>query len=140
MRIHTRLYVVTLLLAAGCARKNDNSGARGVTAPTPSSHTYFDISSGPHAVWCDTCHGSFATFTQFDCLSCHAHDATTTARLHGGTAGYSYDTRACLKCHGPGTPRMTFDHAGITSGCATCHDVGASFAALPAKDFVHEDT
>src|SRR5450432_4137439 len=53
------------------------------TVLTPTTHTYFPIVSGPHAVDCNTCHGAYNTFKDFSCLSCHGHeDSALTGQLH----------------------------------------------------------
>ncbi|MFT3835660.1 MAG: hypothetical protein QM723_01515 [Myxococcaceae bacterium] len=51
---------------------------------------------------------------------------------------YRYTDEGCYACHAAGdcTP---FDHAGVTQGCAACHDVNQAFAALPVTGFTHPD-
>ena len=126
------------------------------TAVTSATHAKFPITSGVHAVDCNTCHGGFATFRQFTCLNCHGHEQALTDELHrslvtvggamrNGGNGYVYSSESCLQCHTAGT-RVAFDHAGVTSACASCHDSGAPFVALPVAGvgldggtFVHPD-
>jgi hypothetical protein len=104
-------------------------GGRGrwLTAPTPETHdAYFPIQSGPHAVDCGTCHGTFDTFVEFDCLH-GCHDKSETEQGHQGVTGFEYASAACYSCH----PRGTVDHdqffpIGASShhggiACATCH-------------------
>ena len=85
-----------LLLAAACSKGGSGPVAPSNTAPNPQTHTWFLIASGPHAVSCNSCHGSVDTFKQFDCLSCHAHDQGSTDRIHASIGpGYSYSSQAC---------------------------------------------
>jgi hypothetical protein len=129
-----------LLALAACAEPGAGSSAWN-TAPTPDTHLFFPIASGPHAVSCETCHGTFDSFKQFTCFGCHTHDQGVTDQLHAslpgaggsfpdGGMGYAYDSVSCLRCHASGS-RVPFDHAGITATCASCHDTGAPFVALP---------
>ena len=138
-----RLARACLLVAAPFACQK--AGAPAVqfnTGVTPATHTRFPIKSGVHATDCNTCHGEFQSFKQFTCLNCHAHDRQLTDELHrslpgaavgtppDGGMGYAYSSTSCLQCHATGS-RVPFDHAGITSSCASCHDVAAPFVALP---------
>ena len=59
--------------------------------------------------------------------------------VHASVATYSYDSAGCFQCH-PSPTRQPFNHADITGNCAVCHDVGASFAALPVAGFTHQAT
>jgi hypothetical protein len=123
---------------AGCGKLG--LGPSRNTAVTPATHTRFPIMTGPHAVDCNTCHGDFATFSQFSCMSCHGHDnQTSTDQLHQSVSGYQYTSTGCYSCHPTGA-RQTFDHAGINGGCTACHDVGNDFAALPVAGFTHMPT
>ncbi|HUJ29271.1 MAG TPA: hypothetical protein VLW85_24795 [Myxococcales bacterium] len=138
-----------MLAVAACARGPGSGQVSPNTMPTPQTHLFFPIASGPHAVDCNTCHGAFDSFKQFDCLGCHdAHDnkpvydevhgsltAAAGLFLPDGGVGYSYDSASCLRCHATGEP-VPFDHAGVKSSCATCHDTGAPFAAFPASGHV----
>jgi hypothetical protein len=102
-----------LLLAAflgvacsGTKSPNPNTG------PTPATHLKFPILSGPHAVDCASCHGTFASFTQFDCLGCHTQ--APTAAFHTTVAAYAYTSTDCYACHkdSSGAPTvMVFDPA-----------------------------
>ncbi|MBX7100484.1 MAG: hypothetical protein K1X89_22390 [Myxococcaceae bacterium] len=129
-------------------------GCTGKTVPGPpgdginaTNHYFFAIDAGtPHeygktaidgVIACESCHPPAAeSFTQFSCLGCHEHEKTLTDRLHQGTADYAYDSAKCLSCH-PAGAEVAFHHNGITSGCASCHDVGTVFAALPKAGFTH---
>jgi hypothetical protein len=126
---------VVCAILGGCAQQPQGGRSQPITLAT---HTFFPIASGPHAVDCNTCHGSYTTFTKFDCVSCHGHGPAATDQLHTSVADYAYRSDACLSCHPDGS-RRTFDHAGITSGCVTCHAQGATFAALPVAGFAHQD-
>lgn len=97
---------------------------------------YFPIESGPHAVDCKQCHARPESFA-FDCLGCHEHEPVATNLLHETTPEYVYESQACLSCHAQGVQRPTFDHGPGRDRCATCHDEGAAFAALPLAGFTH---
>ena len=109
-----------------------------ITAVTPASHASFAVLSGPHAVDCNTCHGEFGSFKQFNCLGCHAHEQTATDGVHRAVTGYSYSSAACYTCHQAADGgKQVFSHTGISSNCASCHTEGAAFAALPVAGFTH---
>ncbi len=124
--------LIALMLCA-CGGRGSTSSLNGMT---PGLHTFFPISSGAHALECATCHTNPATFAEFSCTGCHTHDQVPTDLVHNSVGTYAYASPACYKCHASPTP-SAFDHAGITGSCATCHAVGASFAALPQAGFVH---
>src|SRR5262249_27104325 len=131
------------LLAAACQKGSSEPPAPSITATTPATHDRFPIASGPHAVECNTCHGDGASFSDYKCTSCHAHDQALTDQLHKSVATYSYTPRSCFTCHADGS-RQAFDHAGIVGDCASCHAAGAPFAALPftpagGGTFTHPD-
>ena len=148
------LLVGALFAVMACQRAQPL--APGNTAVTSATHSKFPISSGVHAVSCNTCHGDFASFSQFTCFNCHGHDQNLTDEMHRslvtvggamgkGGSGYVYASESCLQCHATGA-RVAFDHAGVTSACATCHDSAAPFDALPVAGtgldggtFVHPD-
>src|SRR5712691_9420896 len=130
-------------IATACQKGSAGPQARTNTAPTAATHDRFPIASGPHAVECNTCHGDGASFRDFNCTACHAHNQGTTDQLHKGVATYSYTATSCFGCHADGS-RRAFDHAGIAAGCASCHAAGAPFAALPftpagGGTFTHPD-
>ncbi len=130
-----------LLLLAMSACQGSGPQSQPNTMPTRESHA-FPITTGPHAADCNICHGDFASFRQFTCLNCHAHDKPLTDMLHVSLAtgaaatmpdagvAYTYGGDTCLQCHATGT-KVPYDHAGITVSCASCHDSVAPFAALP---------
>jgi hypothetical protein len=103
------------------------------TVPTALTHRAFQIDSGPHALDCAACHGTYSTFMQFDCLGCHTQ--TPTAAVHTTTSGYLFDSHSCLGCHAVANAHP-FDHKGITA-CASCHDTASAYAALPVAGFTH---
>ena len=66
----------------------------------------FPIFSGSHSgVWdaCTTCHTNPATYSDFTCLVCHAHNQSSMDRRHRGKSGYSYESEACYHCHPRGS-------------------------------------
>ncbi len=63
-------------------------------------HAPFFPLSGPHRASCATCHTVRGDFTTFSCLGCHAQGATD--REHREVSGYTYDSRACYRCHARG--------------------------------------
>ncbi|HWE23787.1 MAG TPA: hypothetical protein VG496_07575, partial [Myxococcales bacterium] len=131
------------LIGIACGKAPGEALSPSITAVTPATHDRFPILSGPHAVDCNVCHGNTASFREFNCTACHAHDQGLTDQLHNGAAGYSYTATSCYGCHADGA-RHAFDHAGITAGCAACHALGAPFAALPftpvgGGTFTHPD-
>lgn len=74
-----------------CHNQNSWSGAQF-------DHTQFPL-RGPHDASCNTCHTTQGDFTAFTCFQCHAHDQARMDEVHGGIAGYTYDSRACYQCH-----------------------------------------
>jgi hypothetical protein len=145
-------WLVTALLAmvcGGCGLKNntDPGAANGTTA---AQHLSFPIdAASTHAlgrtvaggaIACASCHAPTApSFKDFTCTGCHDHVQPVTDRLHVSVMGYTYTSAGCLKCH-PASDKNTFDHKGISDGCALCHDTGATFAALPVAGFTHPPT
>ncbi len=101
---------------AGCGKAdvpwNTNPGYAGHTR-------YFPLVGGAHAgVDCNTCHGAYDTFRQFDCLGCHAQPATDTG--HQGIAGYAWQSPACYACHPTGKGHTFFPIGGSAKHAATC--------------------
>ena len=118
----------------------------GITAAT---HRWFPLTAGTnHAlgkgaadgvISCNSCHAlSDSSFKSVTCTGCHEHEIALTDSLHLNTAGYHTNGSACLSCHLTGE-RRAFDHFGIAGECASCHDVGTVFAALPKSGFTHPD-
>ncbi len=134
IRFQSRAVVAmaSLLALLACGKKDD-SNPNAYTSPTPDTHRGFPIASGVHAVDCAGCHGTVAPFNQFDCLGCHT--AVPTAAVHTTTVGYVFVSFSCLTCHADPTTHP-FDHKGITT-CASCHDVGKFYAALPLAGRIH---
>ncbi|MFN7966006.1 MAG: hypothetical protein U0V87_10010 [Acidobacteriota bacterium] len=64
---------------------------------------YFPIYSGAHrGKWnnCSDCHTNSNNYAEFSCLGCHPHsNKSKTDGDHRGISGYSYDSRACYRCH-----------------------------------------
>ena len=145
MLLRNRCGLMLVLVAAAC-KQQDVPLATPNNPVTPATHTKFPIASGVHAVSCDSCHGGFASFQQFTCLNCHAHGRALTDELHRSVGpDYAYASDSCLSCHATGA-RVAFDHRGVTSACATCHDSGKEFDPLPVAgrgldggSFVHPD-
>ncbi|MBI5549396.1 MAG: hypothetical protein HY901_36380 [Deltaproteobacteria bacterium] len=123
--------LVALLLLAGCPK--DGADAPSITALDRATHEpKLPIAEGAHATAdCNDCHGAFDTFTRFDCLQCHGQAKTDA--IHGGNAGYAWDSGACLSCHPQGKaesgPHTAFPigegtrHVDRT--CSRCH-IGAT--------------
>ena len=101
------------------ATTNPNHSSQGFSTQCETCHTtaawqpanidhdrlYFRINSGTHAgKWsaCSTCHQNPASYADFTCLSCHAHDQGPMDSTHQGRSGYVYDSNACYSCHGRG--------------------------------------
>lgn len=118
-----------LFAVAGCPNTGPSGNDNWNTAPNANTHDpYFPIASGDHAVDCNTCHGAFDTFRQYDCMNgCHAESDTTPN--HSGVDGYAYDSPSCYSCHPRG--KGAIDHSmyfPIATGevhhgiaCSTCH-------------------
>lgn len=114
-------------------------GERGVpnrvTALTAESHPRFPIDAGAvHAgVDCNSCHGAFDTFAEFDCLGCHEHRRDIIDPVHLGMSGYAYDSHACYECHPDGTADGAVSRENHTAfpvaegslhatvACTSCH-------------------
>ena len=67
--------------------------------------------------------------TTADCSTCHASTVAFSAGVTGGImpANHIPTTQACTQCHtGAKFIPGVMNHTGITSGCVTCHAVGAS--------------
>lgn len=128
-------------------------GATMVTLPTGALHI-------PTAAQCGNCHSSKTTFTSWTmdhtgiasgCATCH----NTGAPYPGGivtkpASGHIPTSKPCEACHtSTATPggfqTWHMDHTGIATGCASCHDTGASFTpwsgtALVTKPVGHIPT
>jgi hypothetical protein len=78
--------------------------------------------------------------TTGECGTCHTSTTSFTAGVGAKPSNHIPTTQACALCHTtPGNYNLaTMSHTGITSGCATCHASGMSFANInptgpPAK-------
>jgi hypothetical protein len=129
------LVTLAAILALSACGQKTNPSQYAHTSLTPATHRAFPIEVGVHAVDCAGCHGTFASFKEFDCLGCHT--AVPTAAVHTTTVGYVYVSYSCLVCHADPTS-TPFDHKGITL-CASCHDVGTFYASLPVTGRTHLD-
>ena len=65
-----------------------------------------------------------------DCGTCHASTTSFTVGITGMPANHIPTTQPCALCHTtPGNYAIaTMNHAGISSGCWTCHASGLTFA------------
>jgi hypothetical protein len=128
MRPCPRVLALTVFLVAGGCR---DLGLNPNTGPNHDTHTtYFPITtqSAHGNVDCNTCHGPFDTFKQFDCLGSGCHPQTDTDGNHAAVPGYAYGSLSCYTCHPTG---ISVDHTqffpigpGVRHngiGCATCH-------------------
>jgi len=111
---------------------------------------YFPIYSGAHnGVWdnCVDCHTDPNNYTTFSCTTCHKNPDTNDQ--HGGVAGYTYSSTACLACHPTGKSEGALNHdntnfpltgAHTTVECLSCHTNGytgtpTECIACHTKDF-----
>ena len=130
-----------LLLALGACGPSGREAQRN-SAITPANHTFFAIASGPHAQDCNTCHGEFPTFKQFNCLGCHAHEQAPIDAAHRAITNYSYSSAACYSCHkadaGIGPPGTASDPArSVTVNSLIPSYSGTSIASLtPRSDLL----
>ena len=130
--------LAALLFALGACSPGGRQGLPN-SLITPGTHTLFAVATGPHAVDCNSCHGEVASFKQFNCLGCHAHDQTPTDAVHRAVTNYSYKSAACYSCHQSADGgRHGFSHLGITANCTSCHAEGGFFPALPVSGFTHQ--
>ena len=137
MRRTLRASIWKCLLLVSVLSGCDSTINGNMPGTTPQTHDkFFPITTGPHAVACATCHTDATSFKTFQCFNCHGHEQPPTDLLHTSTNNYSYASTACYTCH-PRGEKQTFDHANITGNCATCHDMGQPFAALPVPNFTH---
>jgi len=85
--------------------------------------------------------------TSGDCSGCHTTTPTFQSNVSGGgkPANHIPTSQACGLCHtSPGNYAVyvmgTTGHTGITSGCATCHADGLSFANMAPPTLVEPPT
>ena len=74
LRLGLHCLLGTLLVLGACTGGTGVPLAPANSGPTPTTHDRFPIATGPHALDCNSCHGSFSSFTQYTCLNCHGHD------------------------------------------------------------------
>lgn len=137
---------------AGCSP----TGTTELPPPvSPTNHKWFPLGAGTTHEYgkvvpvdgdlkCESCHpATAASFTEFQCISCHKHPTALTSRLHFGVAEFAAtngSSAGCYQCH-PAGEKQAFSHAGIaadaTGACAECHQEGNAFAALPKAGFTH---
>ena len=127
-RIPRVLLAVATAAAAACGK---DLPSNWVTVPTRESHgVFFPIATGAHAQTdCNSCHGTYDTFKQFDCTTaCHVQVGQT----HQGMASYASDGPSCVRCHPQGTMAIPPNHdtaffprgggtAHATVACTQCH-------------------
>ncbi len=103
------LLAITVLV--GCSPA-PTGNARWLTQPTRDEHTsrFFPVATGPHAVDCDSCHGTSDTFLGFDCLTCHTPTPTIPNHVQKNIGGFSYDSPSCYGCHPDGIGKGAVDH------------------------------
>src|SRR5215471_9754021 len=102
-------FVVGIPAVAGCNKLmaggsgDDVSPDAAASGPlTRESHgMYFPIGSGSlHPTeTCDDCHSGGATYKDFTCQSCHAHQPDVAATRHMFITDFKQDSNACYKCH-----------------------------------------
>ncbi len=131
----------TVLTCETCHNDNNSINARGkASAPNPHLST---------VLGCNLCHNttSFANafldhtlpiVTANRCDFCHGATQTVApAQINspalGKHANHMPTTDDCAVCHSPGGTFTTgtFDHAGVSSGCESCHDGAISVGMLP---------
>jgi hypothetical protein len=123
--------------ATSCHNDSVNYKTKGqVLSPIHINLAYTKIAS----VSCDSCHLTTTTFTgsvmnhtgiTTGCSNCHGAQFTD---IVSKPATHIVTAAECESCHsvsstsvgGFGAPNWTMNHAGITSGCTTCHG-GQSF-------------
>src|SRR5437870_1091580 len=101
------LAAISVLL--GCSQ-GPGGNAPWLSQTTRDEHTsrFFPISTGPHAVECNVCHGVSTSFRTFDCVTCH--EQVPTASMHRGVPGYLHASQACFDCHRDGAAIGQMDH------------------------------
>ena len=141
--------VIAVVAIAGCADACAPPPHGELTdGVAPDSHPYFPIDDGAvhafgratddvEAITCTTCHTNRGTFVQFNCVRCHEHEQGAIDLLHSATNGYAYTSTDCFACHASGVQDPPFSHAVGQNQCATCHNEGAAFHALPVDGFTH---
>ena len=143
-------YGVTIVMPPATHIPFGTSGCDSCHAPA--GFTNFAGAAMNHSVVagvaCATCHETGKSFygviivtrptpaqdpnhpTSGDCGTCHASTVSFTTGITGMPANHIPTSQVCTLCHTtPGNYTVaTMNHAGITSGCWTCHASGLSFA------------
>jgi hypothetical protein len=123
-----------------CHTDNNSINARGTASATSASAVSAHNSTSAD---CGTCHSTDNFIPAFNdhigvvdnCQSCHGITATGKSLNHMPTnpndPGTAND-QDCVDCHTFGTFRSgTYDHVGVTNGCASCHDNVITVGKLP---------
>lgn len=128
--MRTKLLTIALLAGAACSQGEDGA-APWLTAPDAVTHVrYFPLDGTLHdGIDCNSCHGAFSTFRQFDCVTCHDGRSPTPDAIHlGNVAEYTSppQSAACLRCHPTGTSIMADHGRFFPIGTGTSHVLGCS--------------
>ena len=131
-RIPRALLAIATVAAAACGSKDLPSN--WVTVPSRASHDrFFPIATGVHAAAdCNGCHGSYDTFTRFDCTTSACHQQPQLGTGHAAVSGFATDGPTCFGCHPRGTMAAPANHdtaffprsAGTAHAavyCTECH-------------------
>jgi len=119
------------LAAAACGATGDGNG-QWLTDPGYAGHAkYFPLVGTVHdaPITCDSCHGAFTTFKQFDCVTCHNSRPLTPDVIHVGVvAGYASPPYSdeCLRCHPTGASIMADHGRFFPIGAGTKHNLACS--------------
>ena len=125
--MHVRIAILALLI--GCARGPQDPA--WLTVGSRADHDrFFPVATGPHAVDCNSCHGTGESFRAFDCTTCHAQ--APTSALHTQVGGFVWESASCYLCHPRGTggisPAAHAQNFPIDTGsshaaaaCTSCH-------------------
>jgi hypothetical protein len=141
-----------IAVALGCG----STGARPPpnTALSRDQHLkFFPIASGPHAVDCNSCHGTAESFRGFTCVSCHEHDQQTMASKHQSVGGFVWSasaadtSAACIRCHADGQVDRVAAHTPFSllqpskhfqASCLACHAAARTDKPF-GQDFTRKD-
>jgi hypothetical protein len=141
---HLGAVLLALTLPAACTdaaaplARHALTVARHDAAFFPTAHGASENPGGD----CNACHGGFASFSQYDCLGCHAHAEDATDDAHAGVAAYQYTSTGCYGCHLTGVTDSTgLDHFPVQAGtahaavrCAACHTAKGDFKGYSCID------
>ena len=146
--------------SSGCATCHLASGDKtlGTVVVKGKSANHIPLAA-PYPTACESCHSSTTSFATPNPAMSHGTGTTGCASCHnGGQVGTTVSTivlgkpathittsLACEVCHttaptnvGPigDFTKWTMSHTGITTGCATCHAAGKSFASTGGTPLV----